>query len=318
VLNDDEILDTVGLVSAVGDTDDCPGRHTAVPGSPDRHRACRPDPGTVTRVSALSSLARRTVSALPQGWRDRAYRSFAHQASDAALLAEGVVAHEPTMRHLAAAGYRPDCIIDIGAYIGAWSAMAASIFPGRPILMVDGNPARRPDLDARVASLGVGAVGEIALLGADAGTTVPFYEIGTGSSVYRELTNLDKQVHELPLHRLDDVADSFFAHVGRRPTDVLMKVDVQGYELEVLTGAPRLLEHVGALVLELSLIPYNEGAPLAHDVIRWLDEHGFVIYDICDLHRRGTDGALFQMDFVFVPTTSRLREGAFWLSETAS
>lgn len=267
-------------------------------------------------MSALSSLARRAVSSLPQGWRDRAYRSFTHMASATALLAEGVVAHEPTMRHLAEAGYRPDCIVDVGAYTGEWSAMAASIFPGQPILMIDGNPSRRPDLEARAAALGNGAVGEIALLGADAGTTVPFYEIGTGSSVYRELTNLDKQVHELPLHRLDDVADSYFAHIGRRPTDVLMKVDVQGYELEVLAGAPQLLDNVGALVLELSLIPYNEGAPLAHDVIRWLDERGFVTYDICDLHRRETDGALFQMDFVFVPATSRLREGAFWLSET--
>jgi hypothetical protein len=208
-------------------------------------------------------------------------------ASPTALLAEGVVAHEPTMRHLAEAGYRPDCIIDVGAYKGEWSTMAASIFPDREILMIDG----------------------------DAGATVPFYEIGTGSSVYRELTNLDKQVHELPLHRLDDVADSFFTHIGRRPSNVLMKVDVQGYELEVLAGAPKLLDNVGALVLELSLIPYNEGAPLAHDVIRWLEERGFVTYDICDLHRRETDGALFQMDFVFVPTTSTLRHGAFWLSE---
>ena len=236
-------------------------------------------------------------------------------ASPTALLAEGVVAHEPTMRHLAEAGYRPDCIIDVGAYKGEWSTMAASIFPDREILMIDGNPARRPDLDACTASLGGVTVGEIALLGADAGTTVPFYEIGTGSSVYRELTNLDKQVHELPLHRLDDVADSFFTHIGRRPSNVLMKVDVQGYELEVLAGAPKLLDNVGALVLELSLIPYNEGAPLAHDVIRWLEERGFVTYDICDLHRRETDGALFQMDFVFVPTTSTLRHGAFWLSE---
>jgi FkbM family methyltransferase len=167
----------------------------------------------------------------------------------------------------------------------------------------------------RARTLGPLATSEIALLGADSGTTVPFFEIGTGSSAYRELTNLDKQVHELPLHRLDDVTQAFFAHVGTRPSNALLKIDVQGYELEVLAGATELLANVGALVIELSLIQYNEGAPLAHEVINRLLDAGLVMFDVCDLHRRETDSSLFQIDLVFMPASSPLRGGSFWLAE---
>lgn len=222
------------------------------------------------------------------------------------------------LSHLRRRGYSPDCIIDIGAYVADWSRLANQYFPGRPMLLVDGNPSHRAVLEAGASELGVQARSTIALLGAQSGQTVKFFEIGSGSSILEELTNLYKTVYERSLERLDDVTETFLADTETTPESILMKIDVQGYELEVLRGGLGTLPRVSALILELSLLQYNRGAPLLDKVVNWLAEAGFLAYDICGFHRRETDDALFQIDMVFVPAGSVLRTGSFWAVETNS
>jgi hypothetical protein len=95
-------------------------------------------------VSSLTSTARRSagflLDAAPQRWRDRAFRALAPRVSDQALLSCHVIDQNAVLRHLAGVGFVPDAIIDVGAYVGEWSASATEIFPGLPTLMIDGNP----------------------------------------------------------------------------------------------------------------------------------------------------------------------------------
>jgi hypothetical protein len=57
------------------------------------------------------------------------------------------------------------------------------------------------------------------------------------------------------LCRLDEVAGPYL-----RPDDrVFLKVDAQGYEAEVLAGAPELLDRLAGIQLEMSLVPLYEG-----------------------------------------------------------
>ena len=56
----------------------------------------------------------------------------------------------------------------------------------------------------------------------------------------------------------------------------------------------------------MALVPYNEGAPLFIDVLKYMDSKGFVPLDIAGLTRpNGVD--LAQIDMVFVPQSSPLR-----------
>jgi len=57
---------------------------------------------------------------------------------------------------------------------------------------------------------------------------------------------------------------------------VFLKLDVQGYELEVLRGGNNLLSKTEVVVLECSLIEYNTGAPLIADVISFMKDRGFL------------------------------------------
>lgn len=86
----------------------------------------------------------------------------------------------------------------------------------------------------------------------------------------------------------------------------LLKLDVQGFELEVLEGAKGILDTTEVIPTELSLYNFQQN-PLIHEVVAYLVEHGFRIFDY-DGEVRLDDGVLAQIDFVFVSETSPLSE----------
>ena len=92
----------------------------------------------------------------------------------------------------------------------------------------------------------------------------------------------------------------------------LLKLDVQGYELEVLKGAQRALTTISAILAEINLLDIHKNVPLLDDVIIFMREKGFVAYDICGLTRRPLDQGLWQADFIFVPRESALRRDKRW------
>jgi len=59
------------------------------------------------------------------------------------------------------------------------------------------------------------------------------------------------------------------------PMPDLIKMDVQGAEMDILKGAHYTLQHCNDLILELQTVSYNKGAPMAGDVINYLDSIGF-------------------------------------------
>jgi FkbM family methyltransferase len=78
----------------------------------------------------------------------------------------------------------------------------------------------------------------------------------------------------------------------------LLKIDVQGFELEVLTGATHLLEGDGDILVESSFAELYAGQALADDVIALLHSSGYRLRGIYSL-TKGLDGAPLQADFFF-------------------
>jgi FkbM family methyltransferase len=100
--------------------------------------------------------------------------------------------------------------------------------------------------------------------------------------------------HSIPAVRLDDLAED-----RGLQGPFLVKVDVEGAELEVLKGAERVLEDSPAVVLEVTLIDFFEDGPRFADVVAFMAERGFVAYDIVGGFNRESDGALALVDMVF-------------------
>ncbi|RPG59913.1 MAG: hypothetical protein CBD95_000360 [Flavobacteriales bacterium TMED235] len=92
----------------------------------------------------------------------------------------------------------------------------------------------------------------------------------------------------------------------------LIKIDVQGAELKVLLGLKNLLDTFEVIILEVSVHNYNKDSPLFNNVIEFMTNRSFKLYDIFDLKRLGKDKSfLLQFDCVFVRNDSNLLDVKF-------
>jgi FkbM family methyltransferase len=197
-------------------------------------------------------------------------------------------------------GLSPRTIIDVGAFEGDWSKMARRIWPNGQMLMFEPNLAKQKCLTLVADQIGSSLFCE--LLGAEDNTIVSYNVMESGSSVLSERSPLDRVVERRGLRRIDSILQEIEA-------PALLKIDTQGYEIEILKGSTSILQKIDAILLEVAIIEINEGAPLLHEVLAYMKSIGFVTYDILEIHRRPLDGALNQIDILFV------REGSVLLAD---
>lgn len=205
-----------------------------------------------------------------------------------------------TLEYLKNWGFNPTATIDIGAYSGEWTKVFKKIYPTAKVLMIEAQDKMASRLQ-EVCDLYQGDVCyESTLLGATDGEQVTFVEAGFGSSIFEENSSYDRSPVQKTLTRLDSL-------LGRYPdfqkVDFL-KLDVQGYELEVLKGAEQAVDLAEFVLMEASLIPINKGCPLFADVLAFMERVNFRLLDLCAQYRR-KDGALWQTDLLFVKNDSR-------------
>jgi len=67
-----------------------------------------------------------------------------------------------------------------------------------------------------------------------------------------------------------------------------------------------------AVLMEVNLIGIYGDAPLLDETVAFMATRGFRVYDICSFMRRPYDGALWQIDAVFVRRTSPLLASKRW------
>jgi FkbM family methyltransferase len=153
-----------------------------------------------------------------------------------------------------------------------------------------------------------------------------------GVRIFQVAAASDSAVHELHVSRLDDsssllpITDRYTTawpgteEAGRievqtvRLEDVietgsivnpcLLKIDVQGGELDVLRGAEALLASIDEVFLEGSFMEFYDGQPLAAEVISHLHHRGFQLVGVFGL-KRDRAGRCLQADFLFERARSR-------------
>ncbi|HEY4196021.1 MAG TPA: FkbM family methyltransferase [Mucilaginibacter sp.] len=217
----------------------------------------------------------------------------------------GVPNQESSLKRIRQLGFNSTCCLDIGAYIGNWALDFKQIFPDSRILMVEGQTEKEPEL-VKVKENYHNIDYRIALLGATESTVV-FNKYETASSVLTEHNITNAATESRKLTTLDKLlTDTVFD----KPD--FIKIDTQGYELKILKGGKRTLTSAEFVLLEVSFLDIYKNVPLVADVLNFMQQHGFVLYDICTLMKRPLDGTLYQSDFLFVKEDSRLRSDKRW------
>jgi FkbM family methyltransferase len=81
---------------------------------------------------------------------------------------------------------------------------------------------------------------------------------------------------------------------------IFLKIDTQGYEDAVLTGALAVMDRIAGIKLEQSAIELYQGQKLYHDMDRRIREMGFDLWDIVPGFRHPANGRLLQFDGIYL------------------
>jgi len=93
--------------------------------------------------------------------------------------------------------------------------------------------------------------------------------------------------------------DSFYGKILFEKK-VLLKIDVQGYELNVLKGAKKILKKTDIIIIETSFFSLYEGQPLFHDIYEYLISENFSYYGNFEQLANPHDGQILQADAIFL------------------
>ena len=80
----------------------------------------------------------------------------------------------------------------------------------------------------------------------------------------------------------------------------------------MLRGMGKAIDAIDALIVKVGAIATLVGGAEAGDIIAFLKECGFVIFDLLGMSRRPLDGALAQLNVLFVKAQSPLRADRRW------
>lgn len=99
----------------------------------------------------------------------------------------------------------------------------------------------------------------------------------------------------VPINTLDNLLK---AHQWQN--DLWLKIDVQGFEREVLKGASETLKQAKVIQIELAVIPSYEQSPYLEEIITQLRAAGFTLYSIMSGFRNYKTGQMYEMEGFFV------------------
>jgi FkbM family methyltransferase len=184
---------------------------------------------------------------------------------------------------LGGAGDETLVILDVGANVGAWTLQALNTFPRARIHAFEPSTSAFAELTTAVDGADRASVYPLALGGTDGETVLYADSPGSGlaSLTKRRLDHFGLQFSfEEPVHI--STLESWSRSFGISEFDVL-KLDVEGHEMEVLRGAGRLLERVRVIQFEFGGCNIDTRTYF-QDFWYFLTETGF------KLHRLGPAG----------------------------
>ncbi len=86
--------------------------------------------------------------------------------------------------------------------------------------------------------------------------------------------------------------------------DLWLKIDVQGFEREVLQGASETLKQAKVVQIELAVIPSYEQSPYLEEIIATMRASGFLLYSIMNGFRNYKTGQMYEMEGFFIRDNS--------------
>jgi FkbM family methyltransferase len=194
-----------------------------------------------------------------------------------------------------------DLLLDAGANKGQFTLMTTHVHPTVPVHAYEPHPGeaktfrvihrRNPKVVLHELALGEseGSADLIISKRTDSSSLLP------AAKTLSELFSGTEPSGETCAVRVSQL-DAFALH-WQSARKALLKIDVQGYELQVLQGARQALKHCAYVYVESSDIVLYEGQALFDEVKGFLEGEGFQLKSRS--HEDIIDGRLIQADYLF-------------------
>jgi len=190
--------------------------------------------------------------------------------------------------------FEPKSILDIGANTGQFYREISQIFPNAYYFLIEGNDGCEIPLQS------IGVDYSIAML-SDCEKVVNYYirdgePLCTGNSIYKEnsafydedkIIVVQKNTKTLPQILNDKLFD-------------LIKIDVQGSELDIIKGGLDIIKSSKGVLMEVSLVEFNQGAPTKQEVVDFMREIDFEPVEIIANIGHPMFHTLIQEDVLFL------------------
>jgi FkbM family methyltransferase len=176
---------------------------------------------------------------------------------------------KPHINYLNSMSVEPKIIYDIGACVMHWTRHAKNRWPNAKIYLVDAAKSVIPILSKSEYEWAVEVLSD------EDNKEIVFYEDLNnpgGNSYYLENTGAFKNEHETK--RITKTLNTLVKE-RNWPLPDLIKMDVQGAEVDVLKGASELLTNCNDIILEAQHTDYNRGAPKINEVVNYMNSIGF-------------------------------------------
>lgn len=197
--------------------------------------------------------------------------------------------HIDYLAKLKSLGVEPKVVYDIGACVLHWTNEAKRIWPDSEFVAFEAMDS------AEFLYKEQGMKYHIGVLSNETGKEVEFYQNNWhpgGNSYYKENSDVNpespKYFNEKHRRMLKTVTLDSVIELKNLPLPDLIKMDVQGAELDVLKGAGETIKLIDHVILELQHVEYNKGAPLKDTVIEYMNTLGFDCYG--EFSTNGPDG----------------------------
>jgi len=202
---------------------------------------------------------------------------------------------------------KPTTVIDVGANVGQFASGVLADVNGMRVISFEPEERAQAEALRRSRRYPNWIVGGRVAVAAEEGRLTLHVAGNSQSSSLLEMAEL----HEIAAPESKYLAvesvrcrtlDSLLAGEADRGYRYYLKIDTQGYEMNVLRGAQRTLERVVAIQSEVSFDELYVGQPLAAEVVDFVTARGFSVFAYANGLRDPRDQRLLQADIYFVRT----------------
>ena len=202
--------------------------------------------------------------------------------------------------------YTPQIIFDIGAYQGVWTDNMLNIYPNCEYFLFEAIPYEKLDKFNDVNNIFV--YKDVIL--SDKQKVVNWYQgLNTGDSIHKEKSIVYKDTKPIIKSAID--LNSYISKnnllKNKTLSNIFIKIDCQGSEIDILKGSTNILPYTDFILIEMPFFGiYNENVPNFKDHIDYLDNIGFIPYDILESHY--INDYNMQIDILFINKNHNLNQ----------